>query len=111
LAPVSSAAISTGEVLGEAGAPARRGPAPAPPAILGGGGRLVSVAEEPAGEGVYFVVEPNREQLAGIARLADSGDLRPLVDSVFPLGDAPAAFERVMRPGKRGKVVLWVVGD
>ncbi|HSE82351.1 MAG TPA: NADP-dependent oxidoreductase [Gaiellaceae bacterium] len=81
------------------------------PAILGDGGRLVSIAEEPAGEGVYFVVEPNREELAEIARLADSADLRPLVDSVFPLGDAPAAFERVMKPGKRGKVVLRVVDD
>jgi NADPH:quinone reductase-like Zn-dependent oxidoreductase len=81
------------------------------PAILRDGGRLVTVAEEPSGEGVYFIVEPNREQLAEIGRLADGGALRALVDSVFPLGEAREAFERSMQPGKRGKVVLRVVDD
>jgi NADPH:quinone reductase-like Zn-dependent oxidoreductase len=81
------------------------------PAILRDGGRLVSVAEEPSGEGVYFIVEPNREQLVEIGRLADGGALQALVDSVFPLGEARQAFERSMQPGKRGKVVLRVVDD
>lgn len=80
-------------------------------AILRDGGRLVSVADEPSGDGVYFIVEPNREQLTEIARLADAAELRPLVDSVFPLEDAAAAFERSMQQGKRGKVVLSVVDD
>ena len=80
------------------------------PAVLGAGGRLVSVAEEPPG-GIYFVVEPNREQLVEVGRLAESGELRPLVDSVFPLADAQAAFDRSMAPGKRGKVILRVVDD
>jgi NADPH:quinone reductase-like Zn-dependent oxidoreductase len=79
------------------------------PAILREDGRLVTVAEEPSGGGVYFIVEPNREQLIEVGRLADAGELRPLVDSVFPLGEARAAFERSMQPGKRGKVVLRVV--
>ena len=81
------------------------------PAVLREGGRLVSIAEEPPGESVYFVVEPNREQLGELARLADARELRPLVDSVFPLDEAQAAFQRVMEPGKRGKVVLRVVDD
>jgi NADPH:quinone reductase-like Zn-dependent oxidoreductase len=81
------------------------------PAVLREGGRLVTVAEEPAGDGVYFVVEPNREQLTELARLADAGELRPLIDSVFPLAEARLAFERSMQPGKRGKVVLRVVDD
>ena len=81
------------------------------PAALREGGRLVTIAEEPAGDGVYFVVEPNREQLTELARLADTGELRPLIDSVFPLTEARAAFERSMQPGKRGKVVLRVVDD
>ena len=80
------------------------------PAVVREGGRIVSVAEEPpAGiEGVYFVVEPNRGQLVELTRLVDAGDLRPAVDSVFPLADAPAAFARSMAAGKRGKVVLRV---
>lgn len=83
------------------------------PAVLRPGGRLVSVAEEPpAGtKGIhiyYFVVEPSRDQLTELARLADEGVIRPAIDSVFPLTSARAAFERVAMPGKKGKVVLQV---
>lgn len=75
------------------------------------GGRLVSVAEEPtdvpAGiDADYFIVEPNREQLATIAELAGRGELRPMIDSVFALEDARAAFDRTEARGKRGKVVF-----
>jgi hypothetical protein len=38
--------------------------------------------------------------------LVDAGELRAEVDSVFPLTEARAAFERVAGRGKRGKVVL-----
>src|ERR671935_225461 len=79
--------------------------------VLGEHGRLVSVAEEPppgAVDATYFVVEPNRDQLVELARLVDEGTLRPAVDSVFPLAEARAAFERVTTSGKRGKVVLRV---
>jgi NADPH:quinone reductase-like Zn-dependent oxidoreductase len=41
----------------------------------------------------------------------DVGELRPQVDSVFPLAEAQAAFERVGAPGKRGKVVPEVDSD
>jgi NADPH:quinone reductase-like Zn-dependent oxidoreductase len=88
------------------------------PSILKPGGRLVSVAEEPPSLPAeatitcsYFVVEPNRDQLIEIGRLVDSGDLRPEVDSVFPLAEARAAFARSMARGKRGKVVLRVLPD
>jgi NADPH:quinone reductase-like Zn-dependent oxidoreductase len=85
-------------------------------AMVRPGGRLVSVAEEAPPtvapiDFTYFVVEPNREQLVEIARLVDEGTLRPAIDSVFRLSEAPAAFERVMAGGKRGKVVLRVVDD
>jgi NADPH:quinone reductase-like Zn-dependent oxidoreductase len=85
------------------------------PAAIRPGGRLVSVAEEPPPDlaGIdtsYFVVEPNREQLVEIARLVDSGALHPAIDSVYPLSEAPAAFERSMARRKRGKVVIRVAG-
>jgi NADPH:quinone reductase-like Zn-dependent oxidoreductase len=82
--------------------------------VIREGGRLVAVAEEPPPEiaerviATYFVVEPVREQLLELVRLANDGTLRPAIDSVFPLEDARAAFERVMSPGKRGKVVIEV---
>jgi NADPH:quinone reductase-like Zn-dependent oxidoreductase len=82
--------------------------------VLREGGRLVAVAEEPSSEiaervhATYFVVEPDREQLVELARLANEGILRPAIASVFPLKDARAAFDRVMSSGKRGKVVIEV---
>jgi NADPH:quinone reductase-like Zn-dependent oxidoreductase len=69
--------------------------------------RVVSVAEEADGA-TYFVVEPSHAELVELARLADAGDLRPAVDSVFSLEEAGAAFDRVAEHGKRGKVVLRV---
>jgi NADPH:quinone reductase-like Zn-dependent oxidoreductase len=80
--------------------------------VLREGGRLVSVAEEPPQatgvSSVFFVVEPNREQLAQIAGLLDGGWPPPAIDSVFPLEEARSAFERSMAADKRGKVVLEV---
>ena len=82
--------------------------------VLRDGGRLVAVAEEPPAGlaqrvlATYFIVEPDREQLVELATLAAGGTLRPAIDSVFPLEDARAAFDRVMASGKRGKVVIEV---
>jgi NADPH:quinone reductase-like Zn-dependent oxidoreductase len=78
--------------------------------VLRAGGRLVSVAEEPPDGGVYFVVEPNRDALASLARLADDGELRPPPVEVFPLTSAREAFARSLEPGRRGKVVLVASG-
>jgi NADPH:quinone reductase-like Zn-dependent oxidoreductase len=74
------------------------------------GERVVTIAEEMPGA-TYFIVEPDREQLLELTALADAGELRAEVDSVFPLTDAQAAFERVEARGKRGKVVLEVGTD
>ena len=82
--------------------------------VLRDGGRLVAVAEEPPPEiaqrvrATYFVVEPDLQQLVELAKHATNGTLRPSIDSVFPLEDARAAFDRVMASGKRGKVVIEV---
>ena len=82
--------------------------------LLREGGRIVSVAEEPpeslAGvDAVYFVVRPDGGQLAELTKLVEAGELRPAVDSVYPLAEARAAFERSLAPGKSGKVVLRVL--
>jgi NADPH:quinone reductase-like Zn-dependent oxidoreductase len=73
------------------------------------GARVVTTAAEAPGA-TYFVVEPVREQLVELARLADAGELVPAIDSTFPLERARDAFERVAAHGKRGKVVLDVAG-
>lgn len=87
--------------------------------MLEPGGRLVSVAEElPHGicadHGVdcsFFIVEPNRTELDELARLADLGQLRVLVDSIYTLTDAREAFERSLDRSGLGKVVLRVLDD
>jgi NADPH:quinone reductase-like Zn-dependent oxidoreductase len=88
------------------------------PQILRAGGRLVSIAAEPPQSttdrnlpAVYFVVEPNREQLVELARLADNGELRPTIDQVFPLADARKAFERTINRRRHGKIVLRVADE
>jgi NADPH:quinone reductase-like Zn-dependent oxidoreductase len=80
-------------------------------AVLRAGGRLVSVAEEPPDGGVYFIVEPNREQLMSIARLVDAGELRPPSVDIFPLASAREAFARSLERGRPHKVVLDVACD
>jgi NADPH:quinone reductase-like Zn-dependent oxidoreductase len=65
--------------------------------------RYVTIADE-TDEGVYFVVEPNGEQLSRLVELP----LRPEIDSVFPFAEATRAFDRVMERGKHGKVVIDV---
>jgi NADPH:quinone reductase-like Zn-dependent oxidoreductase len=75
-------------------------------AVLRAHGRLVSVAEEPPDGGVYFIVEPNRDQLRSLARLAEVGELRPPSVEVFALTSAREAFARSLEPRRRGKVVL-----
>jgi NADPH:quinone reductase-like Zn-dependent oxidoreductase len=74
------------------------------------GDRVVTIAEETPGA-IYFIVEPDRDQLLELAALVDAGELRAEVDSVFPLTQARAAFERVAARGKRGKVVLEAGAD
>ena len=74
------------------------------------GERVVTIAEEMPGA-IYFIVEPDHEQLLELRTLVDAGELRAEVDSVFPLTEARAAFERVATRGKRGKVVLEVGTD
>ena len=98
-----------GAVVVESGGPAdlvfdtRGGEVPA-------GERVVTIAEEMS-DATYFTVEPDHEQLRELTELVDEGELRAEVDSVFPLTDARAAFERVAARGKRGKVVLEVGAD
>jgi NADPH:quinone reductase-like Zn-dependent oxidoreductase len=77
------------------------------PAVLKPGGRLVSVAEEPA-DGVYFLVEPDAAQLRELATLLADGALHIPVAATYPLADAPKAFAH-LRSGA-GKVVLLTPG-
>lgn len=80
--------------------------------VLKPSGRMVTVAAsaeaatDPRVQRAFFIVEPNQKQLYEVGRLLDEGKLRPVVDSVVPMSQAPAVFAgMVMRKG-RGKMVV-----
>jgi NADPH:quinone reductase-like Zn-dependent oxidoreductase len=85
--------------------------------VIKRGGTLVSVVSpRPSFEeaktynvhAVWFVVEPNREQLIQIGAFIDAGKLRPIIDAVFPLSQARQAYEQGTKGHARGKIVLRV---
>jgi NADPH:quinone reductase-like Zn-dependent oxidoreductase len=77
-------------------------------AVVRAGGRVVSVAEQPHDGGVFFIVEPDRDQLTSIAQLVDEGRLRAPDVAVYPMALAREAFALSLEPGGHGKVVLDV---
>jgi NADPH:quinone reductase-like Zn-dependent oxidoreductase len=81
--------------------------------VLKPGGRLVTIvssgeqAFDERTRAAFFIVEPNRSQLQEIAWLIDSGAIRPIVGSVFPLAETRQAYQH--KPG-HGKTVLQALG-
>jgi len=86
--------------------------------VLGRGGRLVSVADDPPAaaseqgiEATWFLVESNLDQLTELAKLADGGALRVSVERTYPLSDAKEAFAHLMKQGGTGKIVLTAIEE
>jgi NADPH:quinone reductase-like Zn-dependent oxidoreductase len=85
--------------------------------VLKPGGILVSIASPPKAEvamahgvrQVFVFTQPNATQLAEIAQLADTEQLRVIVETVLPLADATRGQELSQRGHGRGKIVLRVV--
>jgi len=87
--------------------------------VLRPGGSLVTIVGDIPDEvmarygvrGFSILVEPNRSELVEIARLVDAGEVKPVIDSVYPLRRAREAFEKGLMGHNRGKEVLTVRGD
>jgi NADPH:quinone reductase-like Zn-dependent oxidoreductase len=83
--------------------------------ILPAGGRLVSVAPssrtiaERDRRGRFFVVTPDRRELALLAQALVLGSMRAVVDRRFPLAQAREAYRYGVDHHPRGKVVLTVL--
>jgi NADPH:quinone reductase-like Zn-dependent oxidoreductase len=85
--------------------------------VMRKGGILVSILMPPSPEkaaqhGVrcaHTFVQANPEQLSEIAKLVDSGEVKPIIEKVFPLAEARAAQESNATGHTRGKIVLRVV--
>nr|WSW57341.1 NADP-dependent oxidoreductase [Streptomyces sp. NBC_00998] len=85
--------------------------------VLKPGGTLVSIVPIPDAEAkqaqwnvraLSFYMRPHGEQLAHLAGLVESGQLRPILETVFPLDEASEALQKVERGGARGKTVIGV---
>ncbi|MGH8915636.1 MAG: NADP-dependent oxidoreductase [Acidimicrobiia bacterium] len=79
--------------------------------MLRPGGSVVSIVEAPnVGRtdvnALYFVVEPNREQLTELARRIDTEQLHPVVGKVGALSDGPRLWAEKVAGVVPGKVVL-----
>ena len=87
-------------------------------AVLRRGGRLITLQAPPSQEratqfgvtATFFVVRPDRGQLASIAKMVDSGRLHVAVADTFPLARGREAFMSVDKPQRApGKTVLNVM--
>jgi NADPH:quinone reductase-like Zn-dependent oxidoreductase len=55
-----------------------------------------------------FFGHPRRERFTELAALVDRGNVRPIVDEVYPLDRIAEAHDRLERGAVRGKVVVEV---
>jgi len=82
--------------------------------VLHSGGRLATIAaeseslKEPRAREAFFIVEPNRKQLAEVAVLLNTHKLRAFMEAVFPLERVREAYDLARRGGHRGKVILSI---
>jgi len=84
--------------------------------VIRTGGTLVSTvslsvsnsAAERGVRGELMLVRPDADELAQIAALIDSGDVRPLVSNIIPLAEAARAQQLSQTGHVRGKIVLKV---
>jgi NADPH:quinone reductase-like Zn-dependent oxidoreductase len=86
--------------------------------VLKRGGALVSTlslsksSEEKAAKlgvrATNYLAQPNGHELEEIARLIDSGQVRPHVEAVYPLADVRAAQRRLEEQHAQGKIVVSV---
>lgn len=83
--------------------------------VLKKDGRMVTIAsdvegtDDPKLKAAFFIVEPNREQLEGVARMLEEGALRTFVSTTVPFEQAEQAYVNghVPRVGP-GKIVVAV---
>jgi NADPH:quinone reductase-like Zn-dependent oxidoreductase len=83
-------------------------------ALVRPGGTLVTITAPPPaqpkdGRAVFFVVEPDRGQLADLAGRVRDGRLKPIVGEVRPLTEAADALAR--RSCNSGKTIIQVAKD
>jgi NADPH:quinone reductase-like Zn-dependent oxidoreductase len=57
---------------------------------------------------MFFVVQPDANELAGLAEMADTGRLRPVISQTFSLAEGQKAFKSGAGTRPPGKTALVV---
>jgi len=84
--------------------------------VLKEGGILLSLVEPPSADkakalgvrAAFVASHPNGAELAEIAEVIDSGNLKPIVNRILPLSEARRAHELSQTGHTYGKIVLRV---
>jgi NADPH:quinone reductase-like Zn-dependent oxidoreductase len=79
--------------------------------LLGGVGHALGIRIASVGsraDATMFLAKPNRDDLAVLAGMMESGQVVPVVDRLYDLGETAAAFEYLAQWHTRGKVVVTV---
>ncbi|OGO38325.1 MAG: alcohol dehydrogenase [Chloroflexi bacterium RBG_16_57_11] len=58
-----------------------------------------------------LMVSQNRKDLIAITELCEAGQIRPVIDRLYPLSEVPEAMRYVAGGDAKGKVVITVVND
>ncbi|WP_298821488.1 NADP-dependent oxidoreductase [uncultured Roseibium sp.] len=85
--------------------------------LLGAGGRVVSIVDQPNPQSLYdgwgvnaeihlVFLTPSAERLSRLGSLTERGLLKPLVEQTLPLDQAAEAHRLIEAGGRRGKIVL-----
>jgi NADPH:quinone reductase-like Zn-dependent oxidoreductase len=85
-------------------------------AMLKPGGLLVSISSQPNPEqaqaagvrSAYVFMQPNSERLQKIAQAVETGQLKPIIDRVFPLENIKQAHDYAEEGHVKGKVIIKV---
>ena len=86
-------------------------------AVLKGGGTLISLSRPPTDEekaqrpdvrATFFIVEPDGNELAKIAKLCERGEIKPIIQATMPLDKGAEAFKMLDEGHSKGKIVLKV---
>jgi NADPH:quinone reductase-like Zn-dependent oxidoreductase len=59
----------------------------------------------------FFSVAPKTETFAHLTELVNSGKIKPVIDSVYPLAEIAEAHRSLERGGGRGKQSVSVVAE
>lgn len=68
-------------------------------------GPILSLGNKKAG---ILTAKTNKEDLEFLARLVEEGKLKPVIEKIYPLEEAPQAMDYLMQGHARGKVVISI---